>query len=482
MREEVLRIENVIRIIDGITYLDNVHFYIFQGEILGLIPLDNHGKEELIELILQNVPIDFGRVYFNGELVNYYEHSSMARNPVYVIEKDSKLVGDLKVADNISVLSTSYRSFIVRERSLLKQVNSLLQSLGLEMDVNRYASELSFFETAVVELIRAVQGGAQLIVLDDLANLMTQEELATFQRLLKHYAQAGIAFLYVAGNHQELFAVCERLILFEKGRALRVVRKKDFSPDLLNPYRLPYTPPTQPASSSQGDSQGVFRCEGLKTNSLAGLSFTVQGGECLTILDPAKGGIQDLADVITGNLKPLRGKFSVEGKTVPLPSKQSLLLQGIAYIPEDPVPKSLFFDYSYMENLTFLLDRKLGRSLVRRQILQFIQDEFRELAEDAVDAPDLWGLEMNALYSLVYFRILLFKPKVVFIMQPFAHADMQLSACIVGLINLLKQNGLAVVLLSASLADARAVTDRLLTLNGKEFIESLSKDTIADIF
>ena len=145
------------------------------------------------------------------------------------------------------------------------------------------------------------------------------------------------------------------------------------------------------------------------------------------------------------------------------------------------MPKSLFFDYSYMENLTFLLDRKLGRSLVRRQILQFIQDEFRELAEDAVDAPDLWGLEMNALYSLVYFRILLFKPKVVFIMQPFAHA-MQLSACIVGLINLLKQNGLAVVLLSASLADARAVTDRLLTLNGKEFIESLSKDTIADIF
>ena len=32
MREEVLRIENVIRIIDGITYLDNVHFYIFQGD------------------------------------------------------------------------------------------------------------------------------------------------------------------------------------------------------------------------------------------------------------------------------------------------------------------------------------------------------------------------------------------------------------------------------------------------------------------
>ena len=54
---------------------------------MGLIPLDNHGKEELIELILQNVPIDFGRVYFDGKLVNYYEHSSMAKNPVTSLKK-----------------------------------------------------------------------------------------------------------------------------------------------------------------------------------------------------------------------------------------------------------------------------------------------------------------------------------------------------------------------------------------------------------
>ena len=66
MREEILRIENVIRIINGITYLDNIQLHVFQGEILGLIPLDNHGREELVELIVQNVPIHFGRVYFAG--------------------------------------------------------------------------------------------------------------------------------------------------------------------------------------------------------------------------------------------------------------------------------------------------------------------------------------------------------------------------------------------------------------------------------
>ena len=48
---------------------------------MGLLPLDNHGKSQLIELIIQNVPVHFGRVYFDDQLVNYYKHSSMTRKP-----------------------------------------------------------------------------------------------------------------------------------------------------------------------------------------------------------------------------------------------------------------------------------------------------------------------------------------------------------------------------------------------------------------
>ncbi|MGI6148639.1 MAG: ATP-binding cassette domain-containing protein [Limnochordia bacterium] len=470
MREEILRIENVIRIINGITYLDNIQLHVFQGEILGLIPLDNHGREELVELIVQNVPIHFGRVYFAGELVNYYEHSSLARNPVYVIEKESKLVGDLKVADNIAVLSSTYRRFIIRERALLAETNQIFQDLGIAIDIDRYASELSFFETAVVELIRAVLNGAQLIITDDLASLLNADELTAFQRLIKHYAHKGISFLYIASNPTELYQVCERLVLFEKGRIRRIVRQNDFSPELLSPYRLPHAPPQQPGNAEHSSAPGIFRCQNLTTANLSGLSFSVQPGQCLTILNPAKRGIQDLADIITGALKPTGGNLVVAGRPVPI-TGQSLLPWEIAYIPEDPVPKCLFFDYSYMENLTFLLDRKLRRSIIKPQILRFVREEFRPLAGDAIDAPDLWSLEMNALYSLVYFRVLLYKPKVAFIMQPFAHADMHLSVHIVQLINILKQNDLAVVLLTASLADAGAVTDRLIVLNGEKFTE-----------
>src|SRR5690606_13087712 len=97
--------------------------------------------------------------------------------------------------------------------------------------------------------------------------------------------------------------------------------------------------------------------------------------------------------------------------------------------------------------------------------LRFIQEEFRPLVGNDIDAPNLWGLEMDSLYSLVYLRLLLYKPKVVFIMQPFAHADMHLSARITELITMLKHQGIAIILLTMNLSDSLTVTDRLLVMD-----------------
>ena len=71
---------------------------------------------------------------------------------------------------------------------------------------------------------------------------------------------------------------------------------------------------------------------------------------------------------------------------------------------------------------------------------------------------------MKSLYNLVYLRILLYKPKAVFIMQPFSHADMYLRGRIMELIKLLKEKEIAVVILAVSISDTLSITDRLLIM------------------
>ena len=53
MKQEILRLERVTRITDGVTQLDNMNLHIFQGEIMGLVCINSHGKEALVRLICQ---------------------------------------------------------------------------------------------------------------------------------------------------------------------------------------------------------------------------------------------------------------------------------------------------------------------------------------------------------------------------------------------------------------------------------------------
>ena len=57
MRNEVLRLEKVTLRERGATQLDNLNLHIFEGEILGLVPIDTHGLTALCDLLRENLPL-----------------------------------------------------------------------------------------------------------------------------------------------------------------------------------------------------------------------------------------------------------------------------------------------------------------------------------------------------------------------------------------------------------------------------------------
>lgn len=87
MKQEVLRIENVTVCQDGITYLDNFNMHIFSGEIMGLIGRSAHGKEQLMQLLCDNITLKYGRVYYNSVMVNSYLQTSKGYNRIFLIGK-----------------------------------------------------------------------------------------------------------------------------------------------------------------------------------------------------------------------------------------------------------------------------------------------------------------------------------------------------------------------------------------------------------
>ena len=107
----------------------------------------------------------------------------------------------------------------------------------------------------------------------------------------------------------------------------------------------------------------------------------------------------------------------------------------------------------------------------------------------AEEIPDLKcpvkDLSMRQKYQLIYTRILLQKPDVVFCIHPYLNVDLELQQYIQTLMKMLLERGIAVVIIMVNFQDALVLADRLLlvrdgyncgTLSRQEFEHLVRKD------
>ena len=158
----------------GVVELDSFSLSVREGEIGGLVPVNNYGVEALFSILTQNLPLRHGYVYYREQCVNSRRHYPGGTNRISVIRSESCLAKDLKVA------------------------------------------------------------GSWLIVMENIDALVSKSELAKLQEILLHYAGKGIAFLYLSSHFEETLRFCHRTALMSNGRILKCVDLRGSSKDMLS--------------------------------------------------------------------------------------------------------------------------------------------------------------------------------------------------------------------------------------------------------
>lgn len=461
MRNEVIRLDKVTQIVDGVTLLGDMNLQIFQGEIMGLLCINAYGQEALIQLLSQNVPIHYGYVYFQEQLVNSYKRSSMSLNRVSIIEKRSRLIEDLTMADNIFVLRRGFKKFLIDPKTLKAQLELFTKDLDINIDGGELVANLTFFEKFVTELLKAVITGVKLVVLRDISNFVGAADLVKIQGLLRHYAAQGFSFLYICNHHEELFKICDRIALMENGKIVKVLSKNSFQDELILHYTLDFCR-TPPPTLSKSKRNGVLKLEGVVTDNIKDMSVTVEKGECVVFLDISNTVLTDMMELMTGDLVPDEGKLLLDGEDFLKNTRQ--LGKSLCFIKENPIQSMLLPEMSYIDNLCFPLDRKQPLLWLDSRIKKGVVQEYAPLIGEDIYATDITYLSPLSLYNLIYYRVHLYHPKVVICAQPFAGADMYLRHHLIHLINELRARKITVIILAVSLSDSLKVADRLLTI------------------
>ena len=484
LRPEVLRLERVSCKRDGMLTLDNLEMTVLQGEIVGFEPVNSYGLSSLLRVILFNQPLYYGYVYYLEKKVNSWQDMRRTPNNIAVIGPRSSLVEGQTVMTNVFVLRRGFHQEILRPSLLRAQLEPFLSETGMHLDPDRYADSLTPFERVQAELLRAVVSGSHLVILREIGSVISEKELKEFHSILRHYAKKGMSFLYISPHFEELAQISERVLIFSEGTVVA-----SLLPDRVNSrsqgeqVALTYSEEYHRKMvhhlrerTHEAGTDTLFEMRDICSGELQHLSLRVRRGEHLALQCLDSQIYLDLVRLVKGETHRWRGSIILNGEPVSMTDDRR-----IAVITDRPDRTMLFDSMSYMDNLCFTSDRKVRGFWLKRGIRKSIRSECEPILGAAAFSKRVRDLTDMEKYELVYTRILLQKPELVLIIQPFKGADARLRQRIWELQEALIDRGATLVLLAVNMADCLAIANRVIRIDGDMTIREYREDSFGEL-
>lgn len=479
MREEILRMDRVTYVEQGVTELNHFCLSLYAGDIMGLIPINDTGLGKLFKLMTQNLSIHYGYIYYRGRMVNQWKQSDGSYNRIGVVQTQSGLADDLTVADNVFVMRHGFRKRFIQRKVLERQLAPFLEEIDVHLSADAVAGELSPYHRLVTEIVKAVVADCRLIVLVEPGTVIGDERLNRLHEIIRHYAAKGFSFLYVSRHFEEAAQICNHAAFMLNGQIAKVLPTAQTTQQMLDCFGIEKYSRLVKSGRNKAPSPGLtpaMALKGLRFGHIHGLDMTVAPGECVVVQDMNNRIYDDLVSILTGSRRPEAGQVLVNGKPVDRKSQRD-----IAIVQKMAADSMVFADMSYMDNLCFAMDHLVPLVWRRRGTREGIRRECAEqLGQEVFDMP-VEQLSRRQRYELVYTRILLQHPKVAVCIQPFMHADMEHRMHIWTLMERLMDKGVAVVILAVNLADSLAFADRLIRIGEGQVVAQYRREEFGSL-
>ena len=201
---------------DRLVAVDGVSLELPRGEVLAVLGASGCGKSTLLRAVAGLEAPTAGRISFDGEdLAGTPTH----RRGFALMFQDGQLFNHQSVAANVGYpLRIRHRP----RAAVAARVGELLELVGLEGYGDRPPATLSGGERQRVALARALAVEPRLLLLDEPLSALDaalRERLAT--ELREILTRSGTTALLVTHDHEEAFAVADRMALMRGGRLVQ---------------------------------------------------------------------------------------------------------------------------------------------------------------------------------------------------------------------------------------------------------------------
>jgi len=446
--------------------LEGVTVDVRAGAVHALVGENGAGKSTLIKILGGAVRADSGAVAVAGVPLEPGDPIDARRRGISTVYQEFTLVPALSVADNVFLGREQGRPFL-RRAAMARDVQSILDELGTEVDASAPVEGLSVAHQQMVEIARALVGDAKVLILDEPTASLSSREVDRLFDVIRRLRGRGMGVIYISHRFDEIFALADRVTVLRDGRRITTVDAAGLDRPQLIRWMVgrDVSEEFPPREVSPGAT--VLDVKALSAPPrFSSVSFSVRRGEIVGLAGLVGAGRTSAALAIAGALEA-RGDMYLGGTPARFSSPAEAIGHGVAYLTEDRKARGLFPLMAAGQNTTIA---SLVR-LTRAGLLSIARDD--EAASRAARDFDVRVASLSQpaatlsggnQQKLLLARFLMTQPKVVILDEPTRGVDVGARADIYRLMNRLTAQGLAIIMISSDLPELLGMSDRVVVM------------------
>ncbi len=474
-RPPILEIRGVSKRFGSTQALEDVSLTLRTGEIHALLGENGAGKSTLIKIMTGVEQPDAGQMAVNGAEVLLGSALHAQDLGIAAIYQEPMSFPDLSVAENIYI-SHRDRGRLIDRRRMRRDAETILDRLGVHLDVNEPARGLTLAEQQTVEIAKALSLRVRILIMDEPTASLSAHEVRRLFGIVESLRRDGVAILFISHRMEEVFQIADRVTILRDGRWVSTRPRSELTPSTAIREMVGRTLSAFFQRTPARTGEVVLEVRGLGRDGVfAGVSFSLRAGEVLGFAGLVGARRTDVGLALFGIAPSDTGEILLDGRPVRIRDPQDALRLRIAYSTEDRRQLGLVFPLSIAANISLpTLGRYLSRlGLVQRTAEEAAAERYKDrlkIRARSVRSP-VWTLSGGNQQKVVLSKWLDTHPRVLILDEPTRGIDVGSKAEVHQIIDELAQEGIAIILISSDLPEVLATSDRILVMReGRQMV------------
>ena len=486
-----LELRGITKEFPGVLANNNVNLTIDSGEILGLLGENGAGKSTLMNILYGLYSATAGEILIDGEVVNFESPGDAIAAGIGMVHQHFMLVPVFTVAENVvlGVEPTSGPGGILDMAEARRDVEEISARYGLDVDPNAITETLPIGIQQRVEIIKVLFRDAEILVFDEPTAVLTPQEVEEFFKIIRQLQADGKGIIFITHKLKEIQEIADRVAVLRRGEIVGEAEPKDLTANQLAEMMVgrPVDLTVDKTPASPGDDVLIVNdmvvLDERGQPAVDGVSFTVRSGEIVGVAGVQGNGQTELVEAITGLREITSGTVHLGGDDITAASPRQIHDLDVAHVPEDRQRSGLVLGFTITENA--VLDSYYDPPYSQGIVMDW--DEARRFAEEMVESYDVRTPSTEVLASnlsggnqqkVIVGREFSRNVQLAVASQPTRGLDVGSIEYIHERIVQERDNGAAILIISAELDEIMALSDRILVMfDGRVVAETRPEET-----